>query len=165
MRDNGIGQDEIERTRLAYDATGSIKGAAKMLGIARRTMQHRMKYVRDTATPKFTAPELPSSLPSIEELLDQRTAQGDRSLAADEARHLINVDIHIDGPYGLWVWGDPHVDADGCNMRLLRSHVELAKHPYIVSGHIGDIANFWVGRLARLYAHQSTSVHEAIMLC
>jgi hypothetical protein len=163
MSDSGLGKEEIERTRLAFQTAGTIKGAARLLGIAHRTMQHRMKYVREDK-PKFTAPELPSSLPSIEELLEQRTAQGDRSIASDEARHLIPIQIHIDGPYGLWVWGDPHVDADGCNMRLLREHVELARHPYIVSGHIGDIANFWVGRLARLYAHQSTSVHEAIML-
>ena len=163
MSDSGLGKDEIERTRLAFQTAGSIKGAARMLGIAHRTMQHRMKYIREDK-PKFTAPELPSSLPSIEELLEQRTAQGDRSLAADDARHLIPIDVHIEGPYGLWIWGDPHVDADGCNMRLLREHVELAKHPSILSGHIGDIANFWVGRLARLYAHQSTSVHEAIML-
>lgn len=163
MITNSLSQDDIEKTRLAYQTTGTIKGSAKMLGIAHRTMQHRMKYIREDK-PKFTAPELPSSLPSIEELLEQRTAQGDRSLAADDARHLIPIDVHIEGPYGLWIWGDPHVDADGCNMRLLREHVELAKHPAILSGHIGDIANFWVGRLARLYAHQSTSVHEAIML-
>jgi hypothetical protein len=42
--------------------------------------------------------------------------------------------------------------------------LKLAKNPAILSGHIGDIANFWVGKLARLYANQSTTVHEAIML-
>jgi hypothetical protein len=149
MITNFLSKGEIEQTKLAFEKAGTIKGAARILGIANRTMQHRMKYIREDK-PKFTAPELPSSLPSIEELLEQRTAQGDRSLAADDARHLIPIDVHIEGPYGLWIWGDPHVDADGCNMRLLREHVELA--------------NFWVGRLARLYAHQSTSVHEAIML-
>lgn len=161
MITKSLSKIEIEQTKLAFQKAGTIDGAAKILGIHRRTMQHRMKYVRE---PKFTTPELPSTLPSIEELLEQRTAQGDRSLAAEDARHLITVQVHIDGPYGLWIWGDPHVDADGCNMRLLRQHVELARHPAILSGHIGDIANFWVGRLARLYAHQSTSVHEAIML-
>ena len=156
--------DELERTRQAYESCGSVTQAANALGISRRAMQHRIKHLKEPTGHKFTAPKLPSSLPSIDELLEMRTAQGDRSIAADEARNLVNVDVHIAGPFGLWVWGDPHVDADGCNMRLLREHVELAKHPAILSGHIGDIANFWVGRLARLYAHQSTSVHEAIML-
>ena len=165
MITNSLSHDEIEKTRLAYQTTGTIKGSAKMLGIAHRTMQHRMKYIREDK-PKFTAPELPSSLPSIEELLEQRTAQGDRSLAAEDARHLIPIDIHIDGPYALWIWGDPHLDDNGCNLRLLREHVELAKHPAIYSCQIGDICNFWprVGRLAALYAQQSTTIHEAIML-
>ena len=163
MTQQPLSDQEVERTRQAYDQAGTITGAANLLGISRRAMQHRMRHL-ENAYPKFTAPKLPSSLPTIDELLEARTAQGDRSIAADDARTLIPVDVHIDGPFGLWVWGDPHVDADGCNMRLLRAHVELAKHPAILSGHIGDIANFWVGRLARLYAHQSTSVHEAIML-
>ena len=164
MNCSQLPKDEVEKTKAAVEQYGNITQAANALGITRRALQHRLKRMKANGPPKFTAPELPSSLPTIEELLEARTAQGDRSLAADDARTLIQVDVHIDGPYGLWIWGDPHVDADGCNMRLLRQHVELAKHPAILSGHIGDIANFWVGRLARLYAHQSTSVHEAIML-
>ena len=163
---------EIKKTRIAFEATGNITQAANLLGISRRTMQHRLRCINNSSginaetiiKQKFSVPELPSSLPSIEELLEARTAQGERSRTADEARHLIPIQVNIDGPFGLMVFGDPHVDDDGCNMRLLRHHVELAKHPAIVTGHIGDVANFWVGRLARLYAHQSTSVHEAIML-
>jgi hypothetical protein len=159
-------EEEREKTKRIYSQTGNITQSAEILGISRRAMQHRLNIInKKEANKKFTAPKLPTTLPTIEELLEQRTAQGDRSIAADEARKLISVDVHIDGPFGLWVWGDPHVDDDGCDMRMLRSHVELAKHPYITSGHIGDVANFWIGRLARLYAHQSTSVHEAIMLC
>jgi hypothetical protein len=45
---------------------------------------------------------------------------------------------------------------------LLKHHVETIKnHPHIVAGHIGDLANFWVGRLVRLYADQSTTAREA----
>lgn len=157
-------RDELERTRTALESYGNVTHAARNLGITRSALQHRMKLLKEAPKAKFTAPSLPSPLPTIEELLEMRTAQGDRSIAADEARNLVNVDVHIEGPYGLWVWGDPHVDDDGCNMRLLRYHVELAKHPAILSSHIGDIGNFWVGRLARLYAEQSTSVHEALML-
>ena len=159
-----LNEDELRKTKTAFEATGNITQAANLLGISRRAMQHRLRFINHPAQPKFNAPELPSSLPTIEELLEARTAQGERSIKADEARHLVSVQVNIDGPFGLMVFGDPHVDDDGCNMRLLRHHVELAKHPAIVSGHIGDVANFWVGRLARLYAHQSTSVHEAIML-
>ena len=165
MTSSALDQSELEKTRQAYQSTRNVTQAANLLGISRRAMQHRMRHIQSEPVAKFTVPELPSSQPTIEELLEARTRQGDRSIAADEARRLITVDVHIDGPFGLWVWGDPHVDDDGCNMRLLREHVELAKHPAILSGHIGDIANFWVGRLARLYAHQSTSVHDAIRLC
>lgn len=163
MTQKPLSDSEVERTRTAMAMGENITQAAKILGISRRAMQHRLRNL-DRDPPKFTAPQLPSTLPTIEELLEMRTAQGDRSISADEARSLIEVDVHIDGPFAVWIWGDPHVDADGCNMRLLREHVELAKHPAILSGHIGDVTNAWVGRLARLYAHQSTSVHEALML-
>lgn len=161
-----LDQKELEKSRQIYQSTGNITKAAEILGISRRALQHRLKHIRsdNNVASKFTAPKLPTSLPTIDELLEARTKQGDRSIEADEARHLIPIDVNINGPFGLWIWGDPHVDDNGCNMRLLRQHVELAKHSAILSGHIGDIANFWVGRLARLYAHQSTSVHEAIML-
>ena len=159
-----LDEKEIERTKQAYHSTKNITHAAQLLGISRRAMQHRKKYFDQPVKSKFSVPNLPSSLPSIDELLERRTAQGDRSKVADDARQLIPVQVNIDGPFGLWIWGDPHVDDDGCDMRLLREHVELAKHPAILSGHIGDIANFWVGKLARLYANQSTTVHEAIML-
>jgi len=165
MTSSALDQSELEKTRQAYQSTRNVTQAANLLGISRRAMQHRMRHIQSEPVAKFTVPELPSSQPTIEELLEARTRQGDRSIAADEARRLITVDVHIDGPFGLWVWGDPHVDDDGCNWRLLREHVELAKHPAILSGHIGDIANFWIGRLSRLYAHQSTSVHDAIRLC
>jgi hypothetical protein len=159
-----LSPDEVAKTKSALQRNSwNISKAASELGIARATLHDRIKN-NNLVKKQFEAPRLPSALPTIEELLEQRTAAGDRSIEAEEARSLIPIDVRIEGPFGLWVWGDPHVDADGCNMRLLRSHVELAKHPAILSGHIGDIANFWVGRLARLYAHQSTSVHEAIML-
>lgn len=159
-------QEQLALTRAVLDRCGwNITQAATQLGINRSTLQHRIKLIGASSKSKFEAPLLPSALPTIDELLERRIAQGDRSLKADDARSLIEIKVNIDGPiFGLWVWGDPHVDDDGCNIRLLKEHVELSKHPAILSGHIGDIGNFWVGRLARLYAHQSTSVHEAIML-
>jgi hypothetical protein len=161
---------DVDKTQKAVDKTrnpdGSvnISAAARLIGIRRSTMQHRLKLYPALAQRRFSIAPLPSSMPSIDELLERRTRDGDRSLKADAARNLVNVSLHIGGPIGVWCWGDPHVDDDGCNLSLLRRHVELAKHPAIFSLHIGDIANFWVGRLARLYADQSTSAREAWML-
>jgi hypothetical protein len=58
--------------------------------------------------------------------------------------------------------GDPHIDDPGCAFALLKYHLELAgSHPYILPCNIGDLANNWVGRLARLYADQSITARES----
>jgi Bacterial regulatory protein, Fis family len=162
MASRPITRQEEDRTREALSRTDSITEAARVLGISRRALQHRIEKLPKES--RFTAPILPSARPSIEELLERRTAQGERSIAAGDARNLVKIKLHTDGPIGLWLWGDNHLDDDGCNLGLMRRHIELAKHRAIFSLAIGDLHNNWKGRLERLYAYQSTTAAEAWML-
>ena len=74
--------------------------------------------------------------------------------------------INIDGPIGIAHFGDPHVDDDGTNLKMLFDHVRIVKETDgLFGGNIGDVTNNWVGRLARLYGEQSTSSQEAWQLC
>ena len=60
------------------------------------------------------------------------------------------------------VFGDPHIDNPGTDMRLLKSHMDIAaKRPdSIFAGNIGDLRDNWIGRLERLYADTTISAKE-----
>lgn len=60
------------------------------------------------------------------------------------------------------VFGDPHVDNDGCDFPLLESHVKIAaqRRGFLFAGNIGDLHDNWIGRLERLYALQTISKRE-----
>lgn len=113
----------------------------------------------------FYVPDLPSELPSIQEILEKRKKEFARKDAATEARKLVQVKVKIDGPYGIAHIGDPHVDDSGTDIALLERHVNvIAKTKGMFAGNIGDMHNNWVGRLARLYAKQETTHKEAWIL-
>lgn len=68
-------------------------------------------------------------------------------------------------PFGLLVFGDPHVDDDGTDLETLRKHMELTQKVEGLWGvNLGDTTNNWIGRLARLYAQQGTTASEAWVL-
>ena len=113
----------------------------------------------------FTVPELPSAAPTAEELLEQRAKAFQRKSRAAEARKLIPIQIHTDGPIGIAHFGDPHVDDDGTDIDTLRRHVDIINRtPGLFAANCGDYRNNWVGRLARLFAEQSTSSRDALVL-
>jgi hypothetical protein len=142
---------------------GEVPGhVADDMGISRTTIY---KYAADVGTepPTFTAPKLPSSSLPIEDLIARRREESQRVLAADEARNLIPVQIHTPGPVGLMIFGDPHIDNNGCDFVQLERHLELAavRSRYLFAGNIGDITDNWIGRLERIYASASTTKADA----
>lgn len=141
----------------------NITKIAEDLGVARSSAAYRVRKVpQPKFQEKFEIPSLPEKSRSLPELLNARLEESERVIGADAARDLIHIKVNIEGPFGLLVFGDPHVDDPGCAFGLLKSHVELAAaHPHIVAGNIGDLANNWVGRLARLYADQSITARES----
>jgi hypothetical protein len=115
--------------------------------------------------PAFDLAELPSELPTAEELLSRRSKQFARKKDAKEARTLVAVRVNLDGPVGIAIPGDPHLDDDGTDIDLVREHVALFnKTEALLALAIGDYSNNWVGRLARLYGQQSLSAAEAWVL-
>jgi hypothetical protein len=102
----------------------------------------------------------PSSLP-IEELVADRKRRFEVKRRHEEARRLIPVTIKSAEPIGILHFGDPHVDDDGCDIALLESHARLVREtPGLYGANVGDTTNNWVGRLAKLYAEQSTSAAD-----
>jgi hypothetical protein len=146
--------------------------AAKFLGLDRSTFMSRMKAAtlklaegRLRAPKPFEIPKLPDGAPDAEELLKRRKKDFERVKEAKTARKLVNIPIGIDGPVGIVHFGDPHVDDDGTDIGLLEDHVKLInKSEALFGANLGDLSNNWIGRLARLYAEQSTSETDAWVL-
>ena len=65
-------------------------------------------------------------------------------------------------PIGLTLFGDQHVDDDGCDVReLVRTVRTVAGTEGLYGVNLGDVTNNWTGKLAHLWAHQSTTHDEA----
>lgn len=155
-------QEQLALTRAVLDRCGwNITQAATQLGINRSTLQHRIRQMNTGGKSRFESPKLPSPIRDIDDLIADRIKESRRSKNADDARDLIKINVNIEGPFGLLIFGDPHVDDAGCDFETLAKHRQIAiDHPYVLAGNIGDNLNNWVGRLGQLYAHQTTTAAE-----
>jgi hypothetical protein len=163
----------IEQLRIvleAYERIGNKAAAARELAMDRMTFMSRLDQAllrRDemAADKPFEVPCLPDETLDADTLLDQREKHYGRVRDSKLARKLIPVKLAVDGPFGIVHMGDPHVDDDGTNIGLIRSHVRLINQTDALFGaNVGDYSNNWVGRLARLYGEQGTSAREAWVL-
>ena len=146
---------EVQRL---IDEYGSVRQAAKALKVSDRTLRRHLKEGGDRL---FDIPRLPDLDEPIESFIARRKEVFARKKRYEEARHLIPVKVNIDGPFGILHMGDPHLDDDGCDFVTLERHIALANAtPGLLAGNVGDLRNNWVGRLARLYANQSTTASD-----
>lgn len=147
------------------EAGGNKSAAARKLGLAPRTVVERTKMLDPPPEPpepelKFTP--LPDDDISIEELVEARKKQFSKRRQYEEAVKLIPVGVNISGPIGILHYGDPHVDDDGTDILALENHADIVrKTKGMFAATVGDMSNNWIGRLARLYAEQSTSAKQA----
>lgn len=158
---------------------GSTKRIADSLGLSSRQVMVRLRLLgippRNPAggAPK-TRPRLPVAAPAeftvadvqdddidVDELVEQRIRQFGKKMAHADATRAIPVKINIGGPIGILHFGDPHVDDDGTDLATLRAHSDLTQIEGVFGANVGDTTNNWVGRLAKLYAEQSTTATQA----
>jgi hypothetical protein len=148
---------------------GNVSAVGRASGLSPAGIRKRIKGLRARGLliedKPFEVDALPDELPTAEELIAQRQKQFARKRDAHEARVLVTVRIQCDGPVGLALLGDPHVDDNGTDIALLQRHVAIINRTDgLFAGNIGDFSNNWVGRLARLYGQQSLSAAEAWVL-
>ena len=160
--------DDVYREALAaVERCGSITAAAAEFGIARQTMQDRIRNARarlGANAPKMV--EMPSFLEDgdeeepIDEIIERMSRNFERAKKAQDARKWFPIKFKDDKPVGILFVGDPHIDDNGCNLPVLRKHIEIAKSTEgMFAVNIGDVANDWGGRLIKKYADQDTSVN------
>jgi hypothetical protein len=153
--------------------------AARAMGITLKALLDRLKRAKAThglepdptrwrpraATP-FTVDDLPhDGEPSAEELIAHLTARHRQRQVHHEAAKLRQVRVNIDGPIGIAFFGDPHVDDGGCAWGDLERDVRICRDTEgMLAVDVGDDSNNWVGRLAKLYAHQEVTSKQALKL-
>lgn len=162
-----LSQEEVARRVQAYQQCGSYDKAAKMTGVSATRIRETVKQwgTKPDEVKPFTVPSLPSGDLTIDELRAARRKVFERKDEGARARKLIPVKVNLDGPIGILHFGDPHIDDDGCDFPRLEADVELVNRTEgLFGGNVGDLHNNWIGRLARLYANQSTTAKQAWML-
>lgn len=162
-----VPEKELKRTQRAYEQTRSIAKAAAALGVSEKTVRRRLaarpaeRALEDEVT---LTPAADEDIP-IDELVAFRRRVTERKISAHRANQLQVVKVKLDGPIAITHIGDPHIDDDGCDIAQLEHDLTtVGRTEGMFAGHIGDLTNNWIGRLARLYAHQSTTGKQAVKL-
>lgn len=147
----------------AYEKIGSIKAVAEALGISRSAVRNRLNAAeRDEQKAELEFPQFPDADIPINQVLDLMEQRAELRKSSYEAHSWFNVKVNDDKPIGVLWFGDPHLDDNGCDMRLLRHHAKLcAETDGLFGANIGDTTNNWAGSLARLYASQDSSLATA----
>jgi hypothetical protein len=148
--------------------------AAKALNLTRSALQARLARAeaagivageRRQPRDELHIPTPPPKNETIKELLARRKALYTRRQTHDEFMDLVPIDVKMPGPVAICAVGDPHVDDDGCDLAgIERDMTLIGKTKGMYALHLGDITNNWVGRLGRLYAHQTTTAEDGIRL-
>ena len=164
-----VSENDILTTLRALEAHGgSVRAAAQSLGLARSTVQARLRgaQARNITLPDDLGveyPDLPESELKARELVEQAAKEFSRRMASHEARRWFEIKVKTNQPIGVVFMGDPHVDNPGTNWPLLLQHVDLLeKTPglYAIGGN--DVADNWIGRLVRLYADATMSRKQTL---
>jgi hypothetical protein len=160
-------REKAVRHLLAVEPNISQREVARRLGFPKSWTAYTISKLREDSPQEriereLELPHIPSGELDIRTLIDQRTARFVLKKRAKDARFSIPVKVKANGPIGITWFGDPHIDDDGCNWPQLQRDMNVVKQSEgMFAANIGDGHNNWQGRLARLYAYQSTSERDA----
>ena len=153
----------------ALSTYGGKAKAARACGIAISTFKDRLSReliqlpttTLTSDTHEMSFPVFPEDRPGIDTILERLGSDYEQKRHATDKKEWFEIKAKSNLPFGLMVWGDPHLDNPGTDIPLIRHHMRLAKHPSVFSINIGDTLDGWVGRLARLYGESRVDVHTA----
>lgn len=159
-------EDESNRLAELHQSGATIPELMAALNRPESAVRSKLRRIVGQSSPASVEP-VPKASRSLVDLLEDSLKSFDRKRSHHEAkRQGVNVDIEGSGPFALVAFGDPHVDDNGFDLDSFTRSVRLvrsAKDAYAFN--VGDLTNNWIGRLARLYAHQNTTDDEAVTLC
>lgn len=153
---------------------GTWHGAGKSIGITGNAIKCSVEKVFERYKVKgdfsfgntdLHIEQAPNSELDVEEILSYKRKIYDKKKQAHDFNQLIQVQVKDSKPIAVCVIGDPHIDDDGTDIIALERDLDIIRNTKgMYAGHLGDLTNNWVGRLARLYANQSTTANQAIVL-
>mgnify|MGYP003133595553 CR=1 FL=1 len=162
---NQFTDDDLREAQEAYEFHGTMEAAGGSLGVSKSAISRRLSAAKE----RFSKPRefyidkdaLADETAPLEEIIQRRRSEFLRKEASEKSRNLISCKVNIDGPIAILHMGDNHVDDPGTSIDLLEHHVGLiSKTEGLFGANVGDMANHWVGRLARLHAHQTVTEAE-----
>jgi hypothetical protein len=149
--------EALEQTKNA-DGSTNLSAAARYLGVARSTIQHRAALVKDALVefPAFVTHG--DDEEDINEILNRFKKAHKREKEAAAARQWYTVRVNETKPYGILWFGDPHLGPH-CNWEALERDIAIANQEGVYAGNVGDTTDNWpwTGRLARLWAENDIS--------
>ena len=96
----------------------------------------------------------------IKDLIQLRIKASKNKIIKAKKRHNKSL-VMPAKPTGIIVFGDPHVDNDGCDWETLLKHVTLVQETEgMLAACVGDMQDNWIGRLARCYANSSVTASD-----
>lgn len=150
----------LRESRTRPEAAGKLGITAHALDSACATYGFTPGSLLGRGEAIAVAPPPDVDLP-IEDLVADRKRRFERKRAHEIGRRLIPVNVKGSAPIGILHFGDPHIDDDGTDIALLEEHARLVREtPGLYGANVGDTTNNWVGRLAKLYAQQSTTAAD-----
>lgn len=158
-------ESDKQRLRELYEEGVSVDSLAEMFGRTHESVKNtatRLRLRRPTNTKTFSVVQPPSAGRTITRLLADLSDAYKRKEAHSQAKKD-GVDIHLDDPkpYGILLFGDPHLGDPGCDLETLTRHMALVREtPGLYGINLGDLSNNWIGGLQRLYGHQETTADD-----
>ena len=152
-----------------YDAwlnSGTLRGAIRDLGLPQSGgHMSRMKRVIETRRNHtyFTPPDVPDIVRDPKTIIRMAAEHQKRVQAHFHAKQHSVIPVKIDGPFGVTIIPDQHLDNPGTNIALAFEHVELiAKTEGLFAIEVGDsIDNFLIGKHAEARAEHVITHSES----
>jgi transposase-like protein len=159
--------DRVKEVVKVYQESGcNASEAARRLGIERATVRKNIQVaIRDGYLTEEEGNH--TNAPKWEEYVDART----RALAAYQRKKAKGnwrkpvMTVLTAEPYRLKVFGDPHLDNDGCNFELFEKHwLEMSSERRIYGVCVGDWFDNWLKALSHLFKEHSNPASDAWLL-
>ena len=129
--------------------------------MSRTTLTRKLKAIDRP----YSVKELPDGDLPIEDIISAKERHFEASISRKKAEMWRETSIKIKGPIGILWFGDPHLDDDGCNIKLVKRDLAIAQSSQaILPANLGDTLNNWVGGLQKLYAHQNMGESRAMRM-
>jgi|GEM_PF-3706900 len=156
-------KERAETVAVYRETGGNMSETARRLGVSRQAIQDRIK----AAKKRGEIEEWETHDPNVPRRDDYLAAR-ERKIAAYQKKKRKGdwrkpvVTTLPEKPFRLKLFGDPHLDADGCNFELFEQHwMDLDAENGVYGMCIGDWFNNWLKALAHLWREESTHPSDA----